>query len=87
MPKPKKIPMRRCIACGCNKPKSEMIRVVKDKLGEVTLDLTGRKNGRGAYLCHDRACLDKAVKSKALNRAFEMEINDEIIEKLRDSFR
>ncbi|EGY78565.1 MAG: YlxR family protein [Peptoniphilus sp.] len=87
MTKPKKVPMRKCLGCGENKPKSELIRVVKNKEGEVFLDVSGRKNGRGAYLCYDENCLDKAIKSKALNRAFEMEIDDETIEELKRSIK
>ncbi|MBL7575106.1 hypothetical protein SAMN00017477_0607 [Peptoniphilus asaccharolyticus DSM 20463] len=87
MAKAKKIPMRKCLGCGENKPKSELIRVVKNKEGEVFLDVSGRKNGRGAYLCYDENCLDKAIKSKALNRAFEMEIDDETIEELKRSIK
>ena len=79
--------MRKCLGCGENKPKSELIRVVKNKEGEVFLDVSGRKNGRGAYLCYDENCLDKAIKSKALNRAFEMEIDDETIEELKRSIK
>lgn len=87
MTKLKKVPMRKCLGCGENKPKSELIRVVKNKEGEVFLDVSGRKNGRGAYLCYDENCLDKAIKSKALNRAFEMEIDDETIEELKRSIK
>lgn len=87
MAKMKKIPMRKCLGCGESKTKQELIRVVKNKDGEVFLDSTGKKNGRGAYLCFDEKCLDKAIKSKALNRAFEMEINDDIIQGLKKSIK
>ena len=80
--KPKKIPMRRCIACREMKGKRELLRVVKSPEGEIALDRTGRMNGRGAYLCNDPACFTKARKSKALNREFKMEIPDEIYEAL-----
>ena len=57
MMKTKKIPMRMCLGCGEMKPKKELIRVVKSKEGEISLDLTGKKSGRGAYICHDAECL------------------------------
>ncbi len=81
----KKIPMRRCIGCGESKPKKELIRVVKNKENEVFLDKTGKANGRGAYICFNKECLEKAIKTKAINRAFEMEISDETIEELKES--
>lgn len=74
----KKVPIRRCVGCGQGKPKKELVRVVRTKEGEISLDTTGRKAGRGAYLCHDAACLAKAKKKKSLARAFEAEIPDEI---------
>lgn len=85
MTKFKKTPMRKCLGCGENKPKNELIRVVKNKDDKIFIDRTGKQNGRGAYLCFNKDCLDKAIKSKALNRAFEMEINDETIEELKKS--
>lgn len=85
MTKVKKIPMRKCIGCGINKPKAELIRVVKNKDGEVLLDKTGKMNGRGAYICNNIECLEKAIKSKALNRAFEMDIKEETYEDLKQS--
>ncbi|MDI9481822.1 MAG: YlxR family protein [Bacillota bacterium] len=76
--KKKKVPVRRCIACLEMKAKRELIRVVKSPEGEISLDETGRKNGRGAYLCKDPSCFRKAQKSKALNREFKTEIPDDI---------
>jgi predicted RNA-binding protein YlxR (DUF448 family) len=70
--------VRRCIACLEMKAKRELIRVVKSPEGEISLDETGRKNGRGAYLCKDPSCFRKAQKSKALNREFKTEIPDDI---------
>lgn len=87
MKKIKKIPMRKCIGCGDNKPKKELIRVVKNKENEIFLDKTGKANGRGAYLCYDENCLNKAIKSKALNRAFESNIDEETIKTLEDSIK
>lgn len=79
----KKVPMRTCIGCNEVKPKKELIRVVKTTEGEVLLDFTGKKNGRGAYVCHDISCLEKAIKTKRLSRAFEMPIENEVYEKLK----
>lgn len=79
----KKIPIRTCIGCNEAKPKRELIRVVKTSEGDVSIDLTGRKNGRGAYICPDVSCLEKAIKTKRLSRTFEMPIENELYEKLR----
>ncbi len=78
----KKIPMRQCIGCGEMKPKKEMIRVIKTAEDEILLDTTGRKNGRGAYLCPDSECLKKAIKGKGLERSFKMPIPKDVYEML-----
>ena len=78
----KKNPLRQCIGCGEMKNKREMIRVIKTPEGEILLDATGRKNGRGAYLCPSGECLKKAVKNKGLERSFKMAIPKEIYENL-----
>ena len=70
----KKIPVRRCVGCQEMKNKKEMIRVIRTKEGEFLLDATGKKNGRGAYICPSKECLGKAVKSKGLERSFKQEI-------------
>ncbi len=70
----KKIPMRQCIGCREMKPKQELIRVVRPPEGELTVDFRGKMNGRGAYVCHNTACLKKAVKSRALERALEVSV-------------
>ncbi len=80
----KKIPMRKCTGCGEMKPKKELVRVVKSPEGEISLDLTGKKNGRGAYVCKNAACLKKAQKSKRIDRAFECTIPDGIYDKLSE---
>lgn len=85
MVKTRKIPMRTCIGCREQKPKKELIRVVRNKENQIFIDLTGKANGRGAYLCRSKDCLDKAIKSKALNRAFSAEIDKETYEKLKES--
>ena len=79
----KKIPIRTCIGCNEGKPKRELIRIVKSSEGEVFVDLTGKKNGRGAYVCPNSLCLEKAIKTKRLSRVFEMPIENELYEKLR----
>ena len=78
----KRIPLRKCTGCGEMKPKKELIRAVRSPEGEVSLDLTGKKNGRGAYICSDRDCLKKAVRSKRLDRTFGCEISEELYERL-----
>jgi len=78
----KKIPMRQCVGCREMKPKKELIRVVKSPQGEISLDFRGKAPGRGAYLCPDGACLKRAIKSKALERGFEMPIPQEIYDDL-----
>jgi len=78
----KKVPLRQCIGCGEMKSKKEMIRVIKTADEEILLDATGRKNGRGAYLCPSMECLRKAVKSKGLERSFKMAIPKEVYDTL-----
>lgn len=75
---PKKIPMRQCLGCREMKPKKELIRVVRSPAGEVSLDFKGKAPGRGAYVCPDPACLKRAIKAKALERAFSVKIPDEV---------
>ena len=74
----KKMPLRKCIGCGEMKPKKELIRVVKSPEGEISIDLTGKKSGRGAYICHSKDCLVKAQKSKRLEKSFSTQISQEI---------
>ena len=78
MEKIKKIPVRQCLGCSEHKPKSELIRVVRDPEGGISLDTRGKKSGRGAYICHNVKCLNKARKSKRIERALECVIPDEI---------
>ncbi len=76
--KQKKIPMRNCKGCNEMKPKKELIRIVKSPEGEISLDLTGKKNGRGAYICHSVECFRKVRKSGRLAKEFECKIPDEV---------
>lgn len=80
----KKIPMRQCLGCREMKPKRELIRVVRSPEGEISLDFKGKASGRGAYVCPDPACLKKAVKARALERAFSAQIPPEVYEKLNE---
>lgn len=76
--------MRLCLGCNEAKPKMQLIRIVKNKEGEISVDFTGKKAGRGAYICNDIACLNKLQKNKRLNRAFATEIDETIYESLRE---
>ena len=76
----RKKPQRQCIACRACRDKQDLIRVVKTKEGEIMLDRTGRKNGRGAYLCPNSECLKKAIKGKGLERSFKMSIPKDVYE-------
>lgn len=93
--KQKKIPLRKCTGCGEMKPKRDLVRVVKApdtkdergeiiEKGEISLDLSGKKAGRGAYVCANRECLEKAIKAKRLERAFAAQIPSEIYDRLRE---
>lgn len=78
----KKIPMRQCLGCRQMKPKKELIRVVRSPEGEISLDFKGKANGRGAYVCPNPDCLKKAVRARALERAFSAQIPPEVYERL-----
>ena len=78
----KKIPLRQCIGCGEMKGKKEMLRVLRTEDQGIILDTTGRKNGRGAYICPNPECMTRARKSRGLDRAFKMPIPDEIYDSL-----
>ena len=78
----KKIPMRTCLGCNSEKEKRELLRVVRSPEGEIALDFTGKKSGRGAYVCRNIACLKKVRKSRRLERSLDCAIPDEVYEKL-----
>ena len=80
---PKKIPMRMCVGCREMKPKKELLRVVRTPEEEILIDFTGKKSGRGAYVCPEDACLNRAVKQRQLERALERAISPEVFEQLR----
>ena len=79
---PKKIPMRQCLGCHEMKPKTGLIRIVRSSQGEILLDRRGKIQGRGAYVCADAACIKRAIKTRALERALGTKIPDELIDKL-----
>ncbi|MEF9852832.1 MAG: YlxR family protein [Hydrogenoanaerobacterium sp.] len=83
----KKVPQRMCSGCGEMKPKKELIRVVKSAEGEISLDLTGKKAGRGAYVCNNIECLQKARKTRKLERSFSCQIPAEIYSRLEEELK
>ena len=80
--KVKKIPQRKCVGCGEKKKKKELIRVVRSPEGEISLDLTGKKAGRGAYVCPDKECISKAYKGHRLEKALEKQVNESVYKRL-----
>lgn len=82
----RKIPMRKCVACQEMKPKRELIRVVRTPEEDIVIDVTGKKNGRGAYLCGNTACFQLSKKSSALDRALKVNVSAEIYEQLENEF-
>ena len=82
--KTRKIPMRKCMGCQEMKNKKELIRVVRTPEGEIVIDRTGKRSGRGAYICPQSACLERAIRQKALERALETEIDAAVYQTLRE---
>lgn len=82
--KAKKVPLRMCTGCGEMFDKRTLVRVVKSPQGEISLDLTGKKAGRGAYVCNNLDCLKKARKKKAFERAFQMQIDEDVYNKMEE---
>ena len=78
----KKVPMRQCLGCNEHKPKGELLRVVRSPEGEVSLDFTGKKSGRGAYICRDLSCLRRVRKSRRLERNLEVAISEEVYDRM-----
>ena len=81
-PKKRKIPERQCLGCNEHKPKIELIRVVRSPDGEISLDLTGKKSGRGAYICRSKKCLTRARKSKRIDKALDVSVPDEVYDRM-----
>ncbi|WP_026507624.1 RNase P modulator RnpM [Butyrivibrio sp. MC2013] len=83
----KKIPMRQCIGCGEMKPKKELLRIIRTPEGTIEADITGKASGRGAYICPDPACLQKATKNHGFQRAFKMSPSDDLIASLEKELK
>jgi len=79
----KSIPQRTCIGCNSKKDKKDFIRIVKDNQNNISIDKTGKANGRGAYICDDIQCLEKAIKNKRIEKSFKMNIDEKVYEELR----
>ena len=86
-PKPRKIPMRMCVGCREMKPKKELLRVVRSPEGQVSLDATGKKPGRGAYCCYNAGCLRRALKQGQLGRQLEVKLSPEVNDQLLDTMQ
>lgn len=82
----KKVPLRQCVGCGEMKGKKDMMRVLKTAENEICLDATGKKNGRGAYICRSKECLQRARRNKGLERSFKMSIPNEVYDTLEKEF-
>ncbi len=80
----KSVPQRTCIGCGEKKDKKEFIRIVKDNQNNISIDKTGKANGRGAYICDNIDCLEKAIKNKKIEKSFKMNIEESVYEALKD---
>lgn len=78
----RKVPTRKCIGCGESREKKDLVRIVRSKDGEISIDATGKKNGRGAYICKSAQCLSKAIKGKGLERSFKMSMPQSVYELL-----
>ena len=83
----RKIPLRVCIGCGQEKDKREMLRVIRDSDNQISLDVTGKKNGRGAYVCKNGECLKKAISTKGLEKSLKTQIPDEVYTKLKEEMK
>ncbi len=81
-----KVPVRTCIGCQCKKPKKELIRIIRTPEGKIEIDKTGKKSGRGAYLCGNIECLDTALRENHLNRSFKQDITLQAVDELRKVF-
>jgi len=84
--RPRKVPLRQCTGCGERKEKKELVRIIKTPEDQIMIDLTGKKNGRGAYICRQKECLQKARKNKGLERSFKMSISPESYDMLEKEF-
>ncbi|MCK8058801.1 MULTISPECIES: RNase P modulator RnpM [unclassified Fusibacter] len=85
--KAKKVPQRKCLGCNEQFDKKDLVRVVRDKEGHVILDTTGKAHGRGAYICNKSSCLETALKRKAIERALEVKLTEEVISSLKEAIK
>ena len=83
----KKIPYRTCVGCQEKKPKREMLRIIRTPEGKVEIDTTGKKSGRGTYLCYNMSCLKEALKKKKITKSLKVELSSEIIKELEENFQ
>ena len=83
MKKARKIPQRKCVVCGELKEKNDLLRIVKNKEEGILIDESGKKNGRGAYICKRKACIGEALRTNKLNRVFRTEVPEELLEELK----
>ena len=79
----KKVPLRKCAACGEMKPKGELVRVIKTSEDVIEIDFTGKKNGRGAYICMTEECVEKAAKTKSIDRSLKAQVSNDIYDQLK----
>lgn len=86
MQKQKKVPVRMCVGCGEKRPKKEMLRIVRSAEGEISLDTTGKQNGRGCYICPDMKCMEATCKGKKLARSFETNVEQAVYDDLKKNF-
>ena len=86
MPKQKKIPLRMCVACREGKPKKELLRIVKNAAGEISLDFSGKVAGRGAYICNNAECVKKLRRQKLLHKTFSCEVSAEVYDRIEEEF-
>ncbi|MBQ9113067.1 MAG: YlxR family protein [Clostridia bacterium] len=85
--KPRKIPERQCLGCNSHRPKKELLRVVRTPEGEILLDFTGKRSGRGAYICRDVECLKKARKSGRIGRSLDVTVPEEVFDRMESELR
>lgn len=83
----KKVPLRKCLGCQERMPKRSLLRIVRSPQGEVLIDPTGKKPGRGAYICADNSCLEKVLKSKSLEKSLGAKFNQDILNRLQEYFK
>jgi uncharacterized protein len=85
VPKVRKVPQRQCVACGQVRPKRDLVRVVRTPAGDLRVDATGKVSGRGAYVCADQACVDRAVRAGRLAGALDRPVAEDLVERLREA--